>query len=282
MTEIQSLIPVEQREVGFYTDKVLALRLADGNVYVPIKPICDLLGVDWSSQRKRISRDSVLSSIVMSVVITTTDIDPASKRPRTSEMLALPLDVLNGWLFGINAERVKPELRERIIRYQKECYKVLAEAFREGRLTTDTTFTDLLQTDSPAVQAYRMAQAIMHMARQQILLEARLEQQDGRLDSAEQRVTDIEERLENIEVSLGDSARHITPSQASRISQAVKAIALELGKRSGRNEFGGVYGEVYRRFEIAGYRELPAAKYDEAMRFLRDWYLSLTGNNMPF
>lgn len=282
MTEMQSLVPVEQREVVFYTDKVLALRLADGGVYVPIKPICDVLGVDWSSQRKRIGRDPVLSSMVMSVVITTTDIDPASKRPRTSEMLALPLDILNGWLFGISADRVKADLRERIIRYQKECYKVLAEAFREGRLTTDTALTDLLQTDSPAVQAYRMAQAILHMARQQILLEARLEQHGTRLNSAEQRVSDVEERLENIETRLGDSTRYISPTQASRISQAVKAIAMELGKRSGRNEFGGVYGELYRRFEIAGYRELPAAKYDEAMRFLRDWYVSLTGQDVPF
>lgn len=32
-------------------------------------------------------------------------------------------------LFGINANRVKPELRERLITYQQECYQVLAAAF---------------------------------------------------------------------------------------------------------------------------------------------------------
>lgn len=275
MAESKTLVPVDQKEVEFYGDAIMAVRLAEGSVYIPVKPICDLLGVDWGGQFRRIQRDPVLSEETRSIDVTST-------RRGTQPMVCLPLDYVSGFLFGLNADRVKTELRERVILYQRECYKVLAEAFKEGRLITEPTFDDLLATDSPAVQAYRMAQAIMHMARQQILLEARLEQQDGRLDSAEQRVTDIEERLENIEVSLGDSARHITPSQASRISQAVKAIALELGKRSGRNEFGGVYGEVYRRFEIAGYRELPAAKYDEAMRFLRDWYLSLTGNNMPF
>ena len=34
------------------------------------------------------------------------------------------------------------------------------------------------------------------------------------------------------------------PEQASQISQAVKAVAMELSKQSGRNEYGGVYGET--------------------------------------
>jgi len=34
------------------------------------------------------------------------------------EMLALPLDYVSGFLFGINADRVKPEVRDRLIHYQ--------------------------------------------------------------------------------------------------------------------------------------------------------------------
>ena len=44
-------------------------------------------------------------------------------------MFCLPLDYFNGFLFGINANRVKPELRDRLITYQRECYQVLAAAF---------------------------------------------------------------------------------------------------------------------------------------------------------
>ncbi len=44
-------------------------------------------------------------------------------------MLCLLLDYINGFLFGINARRVKPELRDRIITYQQGCYQVLAAAF---------------------------------------------------------------------------------------------------------------------------------------------------------
>ena len=64
----------------------------------------------------------------------------------------------------------------------------------------------------------------------------------------------------------------ITEDQASQISQAVKAVALAIGKKSGRNEFGAIYGELYRKFGITSYKELPARRFQEAMRLLTEWY----------
>lgn len=274
MSEETGLTVVEQREVIFYGDELTAFRVEDGSVYVPIRPICERLGVDWSSQRQRIHRDPVLARYF--VVVTTTK----SGRGNPN-MAALRLDYLNGWLFGINASRVNPDIRDRLIRYQEECYRVLAEAFQQQRVTAAPSVQDidldelLRSSDSPEAQAYRIALAIANIARQQLVLRHQLEEQAGRLETHEQ-------RLELLEARLGDPARAITVAQASRISQAVKTIALELGKRSGRNEFGGVYGELYRRFDIAGYRELPAAKYEAAMRFLSQWFGSLTGEELPF
>ena len=59
-------------------------------------------------------------------------------------------------------------MRDRVILYQERCYQVLFEAFQEGRLSADPGFDDLLTGDTPAAQAYRMAAAIMKMARQQL------------------------------------------------------------------------------------------------------------------
>jgi hypothetical protein len=266
MAESKALVPVEQKEVEFYEDTIVAVRLGDGAVQVPIRPICDNLGLTLAGQRERINRDPVLSDVVTSVSVTLTQ--------QAREMLCLPLKFVPGWLFGINANRVKPELRDRIIRYQRECFDVLAEAFVEGRLTAESTFDELLAADSPAAQAYKMASAIMHMARQQILLE-------GQIKSHKTQLVAHENRLEQIEELLGDAGRHISSEQASRISQAVKLIALKLGKRSGRNEYGGVYGELYRKFGITGYKELPAEKYEEAAAFLKEWHQSLTDDS-PF
>jgi hypothetical protein len=41
--------------------------------------------------------------------------------------------MLNGWLFGVDSNRVKPELKERVIAYQRECFKVLSDYFGFGK-----------------------------------------------------------------------------------------------------------------------------------------------------
>lgn len=258
-----ALIPIEQKQVVFYEDEITAVRYKvddSEEIYVPLRPICEYLGLAWRAQNQRIQRDPVLSSVVRSGIVT---IPEVGKR----EMICLPLEYLSGFLFGISATRVKEEIRERLIRYQKECYRVLHEAFQEGRLTADPTFDELLQSDSEAVQAYKMLQALVKLARNQILIESRLDEH--------------EDRLEQLEAQLGDTDRAVTPAQASQISQAVKAIALEMSKKSGRNEFGGVYGELYRRFEITSYKQIPAYRFDEVMKFLSEWYQQL-GGDVPF
>jgi len=265
MSDDSILLPVEQKNVTFYDDEIIAIRASDGGVYVPIRPLCDNLGVTLAGQRERINRDPVLSEMVTSVSVTLTQ--------QAREMLCLPLNYIPGWLFGISADRVKPELRDKIIRYQKECFNVLSEAFVEGRLTAEQPFNELLAEASPeTIQAYQVAQAVLQLARNQVMLEARLR---GVLDDHELRLEAVETQLR-----LG-SARYVTEDQASQISQAVKAVALALGQKSGRNEFGAVYGELYRKFGITGYKMLPARRFDEAMKFLTDWHETLTGTN-PF
>ena len=259
MSDEQALVPVEQKTVAFYEDQVTAVRLASGEVFIPLRPIVEGLGLDWASQTRRINRDPVLAE-VKGVVVTTTPGGP-------QEMLALPLDYLSGFLFGVNASRVKADIRERVIRYQRECYKVLAEAFTEGRLTTDPDFDALLAQDTPEAQAVHMARAMLRLANNQLIIRGRLDDHEG--------------RLEALESQLGDPDRYITSDQASQISQAVKTVAMKLSKASGRNEYGGVYGELYRRFGITSYKQLPTAKFDDAMSWLNEWRENIEGD-APF
>jgi hypothetical protein len=137
-------------------------------------------------------------------------------------------------------------------------------------LTTDSSFDELLrQANEEVVEAYQIAIAIVKLARNQILMQ-------GQVNSNTQ-------RIEELEASLGDPERQVTPDQASQISQAVKAVALVYGKQTGRNEFGGVYGELYRKFGITSYKLLPSKKFVEAMRWLSDWYSQVTGSaEVPF
>ena len=263
----KALIPGEQRSVIFYDDEIPVVIVGEESerqVYVPVRPICDFLGVDHSAQLRRIRRDPVLSEeLTPCVVVTATQGQPDQRR----EVQCLPLDFINGFLFGINATRVKDSVQDRLLRYQRECYKTLAEAFQEGRLTAEPSLDQLVRTGSEAAQAYQMALAVVKLARNQLLMEARL--------------GSVEKRLELVETTLGDDERTVTQDQASQISQAVKAIAMQLSKGSGRNEYGGVYGEFYRKFGITSYKMLPARKFEVAMQFLQEWHQSLV-SGAPF
>ena len=129
-------------------------------MYVPLRPICEYLGLDWSAQFRRLKRDEVLADELTSVAMTTTLVG------RRYVSVCLPLEYLPGWLFGIDATRVKPELKEKILRYRRECYRVLWQAF-QGQV-----FTVVEQESSPAVAALNqireMGLAIVRMAEQQI------------------------------------------------------------------------------------------------------------------
>lgn len=264
----KTLVPVIQKEVLFYEDVITAVLVevnGEDQIYVPLRPICDYLGLSYTGQRDRIRRDPVLSESVHLIRISRT-VEAGSDQ----ELVCLALKFLPGWLFGISVNRVKEELREKIVRYQREGYDVLWEAFQEGRLTVGTAFEDLLANDTPAAQAYKMASAIMKMARQQLLLEAQLETHATQL-------LDHEQRLEEIEATLGDPGRFITPDQAMQISQAIKTIAAEIQKRTKQNEYGKLYGQLYREFGITSYKLLPSNKFDRAMAWLTDMYRQITG-----
>ncbi|MCA9865044.1 MAG: ORF6C domain-containing protein [Anaerolineae bacterium] len=140
MTE-RTLVPVEQKTILFYEDEITAVRLRDGSVYVPTRLIIERLGLNWSGQRSRLQRESILNT--------------------------------------------------------EQCMCVIHTPWRSG-------------------------------------------------------------------------------------GQAVKAVAIELGKKSGRNEFGALYGERYRKFGITSYKMLPARRFEEAMTFLTDWHKSVTGSGGPF
>ena len=263
----QDLQALEQKEVQFYDDDLTAVRASDGKIYVSLDKMCTALGITTPPQTRRIKRHQVLMAGYVRLPIFTNDTKltkTVSQRRRTG---LLRVDLVPLWLTGISAKAVNEEAKGKLEKFQQEAANVLWEAFQNGRLTTEPTFDDLLQQETEAVQAYKMAMAVVKLARNQILIESRMDRFD--------------ERLEQIEAQLGDAARYVTEAQASRLSQAVKAVAMALSKQTRKNEFGGVYGELYRRYDITGYKMLPARKFDDAMKFLTDWHQSVVGE-VPF
>lgn len=108
--------------IQFHGHDVVTIHEPDG-IYVALKPIVDAMGLSWQGQLERIKRDLVLSSTIRVTRMVAED-------EKAREMVCLPLDMLNGWLFGVDARRVKPELQETVVAYQRECYRVLDAHFR--------------------------------------------------------------------------------------------------------------------------------------------------------
>ncbi|HLY31035.1 MAG TPA: phage antirepressor N-terminal domain-containing protein [Ktedonobacterales bacterium] len=114
------LMPSGEQSVNFYGDTIV-VAFVEGIPYVALRTFTDYLGLDWSAQRQRTERDEVLVEEVKPIIMTGAD-------GRQREMLGLPLEYLPGWLFGISPSRVRPELREKVTRYRRSCFKVLWDA----------------------------------------------------------------------------------------------------------------------------------------------------------
>lgn len=106
--------------IAFQGDTLFAVE--DTNVVgVAITPICRDLGVSPQKQRHRIMQDPILSKGATMMV------SPSIGGPQ--ETLCLRLDLVAGWLFGIDENRCKPEVRPKVRAYREQCFQVLHEHF---------------------------------------------------------------------------------------------------------------------------------------------------------
>ncbi len=125
--------------VPFYEDTNVLVD-HDGKPFVAMKPIVENMGLAWQSQHVKLTEK--FSSVV--TIIVTTGIDG-----KQYEMLCLPLRKIPAFLYSINPNKVSPELREKIIRYQSECddalwdYWTKGVASRPGTPTNETQFISL-------------------------------------------------------------------------------------------------------------------------------------------
>lgn len=258
----QALIPIEQRDIDFYGDVITAVIANDGTVYIPVRPICENLGVSWPSQSNRINRDPILSD-VKGVFTTNT---PGGQQPT----VCLPLDYLNGWLFKMDAARVREDIREPLLRYQRECYRVLADAFVGQGTAVRPTNAD----DDALMQLHNMALVIAATTRE--MLEVRRLAQDNktRLDAARDYLKGVNQRLRVVEQRTQSGP--LTEEQAVEIKRRVNAIAQEMTRHEpGKSHYQAVYAALGDEVGTTGYKSIPMKGYKAAIAFLDGWLLAL-------
>lgn len=266
--------PLSPQCITFYGDEIIAvLEPTTQHVYVPLARLCDNLGIDAPSQTERIQTHAVLSTALASLTINSTGGPQAT--------LCLRLDLIPFWLAGINPRRVRADVREKLVRYQRECAAVLWDFFRPAGQPSSAALANPEPTApiSPAAHAYELAMAVAALARQQLHIEDRLHQFATQLEAQAERTDALELRLTAWEPQARAST--ISEDQATELAQAVKFVARALGARTGRNEYGGVYGQLYREFGITSYKQLPRTQFAAAMEWLRDWYRTIQQEHGP-
>jgi len=276
------LVPLRQEIVQFYGDQLTGVLVpqSDGQAVwcVPLRPVSAFLGLDWAGQFTRTKNDPVLGPALISVEIISTETSGRGRGRRA--VLCLPLDYLPGWLFGINASKVRdPNLAEKITRYRRECFRVLCEAFAPELLplaAVPSVTPDLRL----ATQAVEQARALLALAEQQLAIEQELNQVGGKQERMAEYlrgfITRTNARLDTLELHLpaGDT---ISEGHAAEIALAVKNVGSLLPAKSGMNGYQQVYAEMYRRYGLSSYKHLPAADYAGAITWLKGWHEELTG-----
>ncbi|HHS9775519.1 TPA: phage antirepressor N-terminal domain-containing protein [Raoultella ornithinolytica] len=96
----------------------------NGEPYTPMKPIIDGMGMDWASQFTKLKQR--FKSTVVEITMVAAD-------GKSRSMTCLALRKLNGWLQTISPNKVKPEIRDRVIQYQEECDDVLYQYWTKGK-----------------------------------------------------------------------------------------------------------------------------------------------------
>lgn len=146
MTSIAILEAVNTTAVQFHGQPIITAMVA-GVAYIAMRPIVENIGIDWTGQTVKLKNQKDKFNC--------RDISMVAADGKIRKLLCIPLRKLNGWLFSINPEKVRADIRDKLIQYQEECFSVLHEYWTKGevvnprkksRQSSATQLTPLRQT----------------------------------------------------------------------------------------------------------------------------------------
>lgn len=124
--------------VEFYGDQLMIVN-HNGEPYVPMKPVVENMGLAWQSQLYKISKNPKRWGITKMVIPTQSGMQ---------EMVCLPLRKLFGWLATVSPNKVNPDIKDKIIRYQDECDNVLWQYWTNKHQSMQDELNKLIAQES--------------------------------------------------------------------------------------------------------------------------------------
>lgn len=266
-----------------------------GQPYTPMKPIVEDMGLDWKSQYVKLQDNQARwSTMVISTIV--------AGDGKIREMLCIPLRKLAGWLMTIHPNRVKPEIRDTIIRYQNECDDVLWQYWTEGQVARKDkpNPTPLLATKEqrePLIKAvrrlvsvsnakgkpisYEEAHSIINLKMGVDSVEALTLEQ---IPKAMTLVGEILERvvLEGEYISKDKTAYYepiprISSAQRQELTQAIGIALIGTGRECGESGTQWVYNRLRVKLNLRHIEDMHPNQFPEAIAEVEQLKQDLNG-----
>lgn len=224
--------------IRFDGDNLQTVREGE-RVWVVLKRACEALGIEAHGQAEKLKEKAWATTQLICAV---------AEDGCNRELFCVDLDTLPMWLATIDVGRVRPEAREKLIAYQRECARVLRDHFFGGRTSSAEIFAVAQALNAMAGHVKRVVDQVEHLTRQVAWL------------------------AQNI--ALGGA---IAPAQLRHLRSEVKSIAaLEVASgrfRSVRASSADLYREMGEMASWGGkgkpWTELPAQMAPVALAVLR-------------
>ena len=86
---------------------------------VAVAPICEYIGIEWSTQLRKLQNDPKFNCVHMNMV---------AEDGKQRVMATLPVEQIQGWLFSINSKKVSAQAAPLLLEFQKSLFHVIYAA----------------------------------------------------------------------------------------------------------------------------------------------------------
>ncbi|MDP9314415.1 MAG: phage antirepressor N-terminal domain-containing protein [Chloroflexota bacterium] len=242
------------QQLHFDGDELLAVFLDDG-VAVPVRTICQALGLDLDTQSAKLREHEVLAQGVRLVRV------PQGQRVRT--VVALLHRFIPFWLATIVPSQVREGVRPKLVRYQIELVDLLASLYGAELPATPTS-----SDERESVLARRLADAVIELRLAREALLSAQQRTETQLQEHEERIGAVEGLMDELQEQLA-SHTTITGPQQEVIKRSLTRLATRYKRKSGQDVYGKLFAQFCIDLRTPKYGLLPAGKYDAALSWIR-------------
>lgn len=267
--ERAAIQPREQLPFTYFGSVVLAARHPDGTIYLSVRDLCDLLGVSRPSQMRRLRQHGELSKGLALFLVQT------AGGPQPQEFLSL--EMAPTWLLGISARARSEEVRSKLAYLQAYLVREVYAAY--------TRLAGLPEQSSRQIEDLeelrRLDTSLSALAERQAQVEA---SQDRAREAWRSLSAQVREAVDRIAALEQQQEGAISRAQRGHLYQLVQAWGAAKSEQEPRLRRAAAFQTVWAafkvRFALARYEDLPAARYREAVQFVKDNYRALTGREL--